>query len=77
MDHRLLDLFTDRFPMWKDMIINWGCDTSHKPHTLRVTLNNHDILIFEYWGEGNWRLETLKVYTDRLIENDKKKGKNK
>lgn len=57
-ERRLYDILMDKFPGYKDHVSNYG--HSSDGHEVRVTLDNHDILIFEYYSEDDWHLCTMK-----------------
>lgn len=59
MTNELLKRFQELFPMWKDDIVKW---TPNKDGTVKIELSGKRFLIFSYWGDRSWRLETVRSY---------------
>lgn len=60
-----LEAFKDIFPRLSDQIVSWG--TGGK-NIIRLTFEDHRMMVFTYDGCDNWRLETLKFYTESLAD---------
>lgn len=62
MENRnLYDVFAEMFPQYRDRVADRGQTEGHE---IRIALEDHVILIFEYHDPDYWKLETAKSYVD-------------
>ena len=59
----LFDLFVEKFPMYKEQVKLYG---PIDRRSIKVTLNDHSILVFVYVDMYDWGLQTYQNYLNSM-----------